>query len=253
MILDDFALRGQVAVVTGGNRGLGRGMAVALAEAGADIVSLQRTNACPETKTLVEKVGRKCHAFACDLGYVDNVDALVTEIEDRAGAVSILVNNAGIQRRHKSEVFPLDEWDLVLQVQLRSVFLLCQGFGRKMLERSYGKIINIASLVSFSGGVYVPAYAAAKGGVAQLTKALANEWASRGVNVNAIAPGYMATEMNTALMDDPTRSAQILDRIPAKRWGQPSDMAGMAVFLASRASAYVHGAVFPVDGGWMAR
>jgi 2-deoxy-D-gluconate 3-dehydrogenase len=167
--------------------------------------------------------------------------------------VSILINNAGVQRRHKAEEFPLADWDLVVQVQLRSVFLLCQGFGRRMLQRSYGKIINIASLVSFSGGMYVPAYAAAKGGVAQLTKALANEWAARGVNVNAVAPGYMATEMNTALMADPTRSAQILDRIPAKRWGTPGDMAGIVVFLASRASAYIHGGVFTVDGGWMAR
>jgi|SRR5271157_66674 len=253
MILDDFSLRGQVAVVTGGNRGLGRGMAVALAEAGADIVSLQRGATCPETKELVEKTGRKCVAFACDLATLENADGLAAQVEDTLGPVSILVNNAGIQRRHKSEEFPLDEWDLVIQIQLRSVFLLCQGFGRRMLQRSYGKIINIASLVSFSGGLNVPAYASAKGGVAQLTKALANEWASRGINVNAIAPGYMATEMNTALMEDPERSSQILERIPAKRWGTPQDMAGMAVFLASRASAYVCGVVFPVDGGWMAR
>jgi len=253
MIAADFSLKGQVAVVTGGNRGLGRGMAVALAEAGADIVSIQRSATCPETEEMVEKVGKKCYAFACDLSRMDDAGPVVEEIEKAAGPVSILVNNAGIQRRHKAEEFPLADWDLMLQVQLRSVFLLCQGFGRRMLQRSYGKIINIASLVAFSGGLNVPAYAAAKGGVAQLTKALANEWASRGVNVNAIAPGYMATEMNTALMTDPARSAQILDRIPAKRWGTPDDMAGMVVFLASRASAYVHGGVFPVDGGWMAR
>ena len=163
------------------------------------------------------------------------------------------MNNAGIQRRYKSEIFPIEEWDLVMQVQLRSVFMLCQAFGTRMLDRSYGKIINLASLVSYSGGLTVPAYAAAKGGVAQLTKALANEWASRGVNVNAIVPGYMATEMNTALMQDPVRSAQIMDRIPAKRWGTPDDMKGICVFLASRASNYVHGALFPVDGGWLAR
>ncbi|HUX14128.1 MAG TPA: SDR family oxidoreductase [Spirochaetia bacterium] len=253
MILDDFSLQGEVAVVTGGNRGLGRGMAVALAEAGADIVSVQTGAECLETRELVEARGRKCYAFPCDLATMNDAGPLVAEIEEKAGPVSILVNNAGIQRRHKSEVFPQSDWDLVLQIQLRAVFLLCQGFGRKMLERSHGKIINIASLVSFSGGLYVPAYASAKGAVAQLTKALANEWASRGVNVNAIAPGYMATEMNTALMEDPTRSAQILDRIPAKRWGVPADMGGTVVYLASRASAYVNGVVFPVDGGWMAR
>ncbi len=253
MILDDFSLRGQLAVVTGGNRGLGRGMAVALAQAGADIVSIQRAPTCPETKEMVEKAGRKCHAFACDLAELRDASSLVDEIERTAGPVSILVNNAGIQRRHKSEEFPLADWDLVMQIHLRSVFLLCQGFGRRMLQRSYGKVINVASLVSFSGGLHVPAYAAAKGGVAQLTKALANEWAARGVNVNAVAPGYMATEMNTALMDDPTRSAQILDRIPARRWGVPGDVAGIVVFLASPASGYIHGGVFPVDGGWMAR
>ena len=240
-------------MVTGGNRGLGQGMAVALAQAGADIVSIQTTATCPETRAMVEKAGRKCRAIACDLSRLDDAEPLVKEIESSEGPVSILVNNAGIQRRHRSEEFPLSDWDLMLQIQLRSVFLLCQAFGRRMLERSYGKIINVASLVSFSGGLYVPAYAAAKGGVVQLTKALANEWAARGVNVNAIAPGYMATEMNIALMADPVRSKQILDRIPARRWGTTDDMAGMVVFLASRASGYIHGAVFPVDGGWMAR
>jgi 2-dehydro-3-deoxy-D-gluconate 5-dehydrogenase len=253
MILDDFSLAGQTAVVTGGNRGLGQGIAVALAEAGADIVSVQSRPDCAQTRALVEALGRRCWGVGCDLAGLEDAGPLVREVEGIAGPVGILVNNAGIQRRHQAEAFPLADWDLMMRVQLRSVFMLCQAFGRGMLERSSGKIINIASLLAFSGGVRVAAYAAAKGGVAQLTKGLANEWASRGVNVNAIAPGYMATEMNAALIADPVRSAQIMDRIPARRWGVPADLGGMAVFLASRASAYVHGAVFNVDGGWMAR
>ena len=253
MILDDFSLHGQTAVVTGGNRGLGQGIACALAQAGADIVSVQSRSECAETTARVVALGRRCFSVRCDFAELADATALVHEVEETAGPVSILVNNAGIQRRHKAEDFPLADWDLMIQVQLRSVFLLCQGFGRRMLERSYGKIINIASLVSFSGGLWVTAYAAAKGGVAQLTKGLSNEWAARGINVNAIAPGYMATEMNTALMNDPVRSAQIMERIPAKRWGTPEDLGGTAVFLASRASAYMHGAVLAVDGGWMAR
>jgi 2-dehydro-3-deoxy-D-gluconate 5-dehydrogenase len=253
VILDDFSLRGMTAVVTGGNRGLGQGIAIALAEAGADIVSVQTRADCAETRARVEALGRRCLGVACDLLRLDDAEPLAAQVEGEAGPVGILVNNAGIQRRGKAEEFPLADWDRVVQVQLRAVFLLSQAFGRRMLARSSGKIINIASLASFSGGLFIPAYAAAKGGVAQLTKALANEWAGRGVNVNAVAPGYMATAMNGALMSDPVRSAQIMDRIPAKRWGTPADLGGMAVFLASRASSYIHGAVFPVDGGWMAR
>jgi 2-deoxy-D-gluconate 3-dehydrogenase len=228
-------------------------MAAALAKAGADIVSIQRKNACPETEAQVEAVGRKCHAIACDLAELQSAEPLAGEIEEKFGPVDILINNAGIQRRYPADKFPIEEWDLVMQVQLRSVFMLCQSFGGRMLERGSGKIINIASLLSFSGGFTVPAYAAAKGGIAQLTKALANEWASRGINVNALAPGYMATEMNTALINDPVRSSQIMDRIPAKRWGSAEDMGGTAVFLASEASRYIHGQIICVDGGWMAR
>jgi 2-deoxy-D-gluconate 3-dehydrogenase len=253
MDMSDFSLEGKLAVITGGNRGLGQGMAVVMARAGADIVSIQRGRTCPETAALVEVIGRKCYAVSCDLATLSSAEPLAAEIEEKAGPVHILVNNAGIQRRYPAEKFPIEEWDLIMQVQLRSVFMMCQAFGGRMLERGSGKIINIASLLSFSGGVTVPAYAAAKGGVAQLTKALANEWAARGVNVNAIAPGYMATDMNTALIDDPTRSAQIMDRIPAKRWGVPEDMGGTAVYLASKASNYVHGQVICIDGGWMAR
>lgn len=253
MDFSDFTLEGKLAVVTGGNRGLGQGMAAALAKAGANIVSVQRSFECPQTQALVEAYGRRCHGVGSDLAALQSGESLAEEIEDRFGPVDILINNAGIQRRYPAEKFPLEEWDAVMQVQLRSVFMLCQAFGSRMLARGSGKIINIASLLSFSGGLTVPAYAAAKGGVAQLTKALANEWASRGVNVNALAPGYMATEMNTALMSDAVRSGQIMDRIPAKRWGTPEDMGGTAVFLASEASRYIHGQIICVDGGWMAR
>ncbi|MDR3562605.1 MAG: SDR family oxidoreductase [Negativicutes bacterium] len=249
----DFSLAGQLAVVTGGSRGIGQGIAVALARAGADIVSLQRGTECEETTRLVGEQGRKCFGVACNLAVLSDAEPLVEEIESNYGPVGILINNAGIQRRHKAEEFPLGDWDLVLQVHLRASFLLCQAFGKRMLARGGGKIINMASLLSFSGGYTVPAYAAAKGGIAQLTKALANEWAGRGVNVNAIAPGYIDTEMNTALIGDPVRNPQIMARIPAGRWGKPADLGGPAVFLASKAADYVHGHILYVDGAWMAR
>lgn len=249
----NFSLEGKLAVVTGGNRGLGQGIAAALAQAGADIVSIQTRAECSETARLVAAAGRKLYSYPCDLAKLSTATAVVKQIEEEFGIVDILVNNAGVQRRHPAHEFPIEDWDFVMQVQLRSVFLLCQAFGEKMLERGRGKIINLASLLSFSGGLYVPAYAAAKGGVAQLTKALSNEWASKGINVNAIAPGYMATEMNTALMSDPVRTQQIMARIPAGRWGTPEDLGGAAVFLASPASDYVYGTIICVDGGWMAR
>lgn len=248
-----FSLLGKLAVITGGSRGLGQGIAVALATAGADIVSLQTQDDAPETRKEVTAHGRRFFSYACDLSLLQNAGTLAAKIETECGPVDILVNNAGVQRRHPAAEFPLSDWDFVLQVQLRSVFLLCQAFGKRMLERGHGKIINLASLLSFSGGLTVPAYAAAKGGVAQLTKALTNEWAGKGINVNAIAPGYMATDMNTALIADATRNEQIMARIPAGRWGQPADVGGPAVFLASAASDYVHGQILCVDGGWMAR
>lgn len=248
-----FSLSGKLAVVTGGNRGLGRGIALALANAGADIVSIQTGEDAPVTRAEVTALGRRFFSYACDLSTLQDATPLAERIESECGPVDILVNNAGVQRRHKAEDFPLSDWDFVQQVQLRSVFLTCQAFGRCMLERGHGKIINLASLLSFSGGITVPAYAAAKGGVAQLSKALANEWAARGINVNAIAPGYMATDMNTALIADPVRNQAIMARIPAGRWGKPEDVGGPAVFLASAASDYVHGQILCVDGGWMAR
>lgn len=253
MLKHPFDLSGKVAVVTGGNRGLGQGIATALARAGADIVSIQTGEDAPVTRKTVTSFGRCFSGYACDLSRLENAKPLVEQIENECGPVDILVNNAGVQRRHKAEEFPLSDWDFVLQVQLRSVFLTCQAFGERMLMHGHGKIINLASLLSFSGGITVPAYAAAKGGVAQLTKALANEWASRGINVNAIAPGYMDTDMNTALIADPIRNEQIMARIPAHRWGKPEDIGGPAVFLASSASDYVHGQILCVDGGWMAR
>jgi 2-deoxy-D-gluconate 3-dehydrogenase len=253
MNLNQFSLEGKTALVTGASRGLGQGIAVALAEAGANIISLQAGSECDETTKLVAQHGQKCYGITLDLSTLEDAEPLVEEIDKRFGRVDILVNNAGIQRRHPAAEFPLSDWDLVMQIHLRSAFLLCKAFGRRMLERGEGKIINLASMCSFSGGLYIPAYAAAKGGIAQLTKGLANEWASRGVNVNAIAPGYMATQMNTGIINDPERNQQILDRIPAKRWGSPEDLGGAAVFLASRASDYLHGHILCVDGGWMAR
>lgn len=253
MDMSSFSLENKLAVVTGGRRGLGQGIAVALAKAGADIISIQTKADCSETRELVEQFGRKCYSYQCDLGKLDNAEPLAAELERIYGPVDILVNNAGIQRRHFCEEFPIEDWDLVLQVHLRATFLLCQAFGKRMINRGEGKIINMASLLSFSGGYTVPAYAAAKGAIAQLTKALANEWASKNINVNAVAPGYMVTDLNTALINDELRNRQILERIPAQRYGNPGEIGGAVVFLASEAASYVHGSILVVDGGWMAR
>lgn len=247
-----FDLTGRTAVVTGGGRGLGRGTTCALLDAGADVVVLARS---PLTDDLIEyAAARGRHLGFCpvDLSNSDSITQAASTVlaEHR---VDILVNNAGTQDRYPAVDFPLDAWDAVLQVNLRAVLQLCQAFGRPMLERGDGKVINLASLLSFQGGLTVPAYAASKGAVAQLTKALCNEWAGQGVNVNAVAPGYMATDMNTALLADPVRAEQISVRIPAGRWGTPEDMGGAVVFLASSAAAYVHGQVLAVDGGWLAR
>lgn len=253
MDLSNFSLEGKLALVTGGSRGLGQAMAVALARAGADIISIQRKNECAETKRRVEAWGRKCYPYGLDLATLNSAEELAETLENTYGPVDILVNNAGIQRRHPCTEFPIEDWDLMLQVHLRATFLMCQAFGKRMIARGGGKIINVASLLAFSGGYTIPAYAAAKGGIAQLTKALANEWAEKNVNVNAIAPGYFDTDMNTALQQNPVRNSQILDRTPAKRYGDPDEIGGMTVFLASPAASYVHGSVMIVDGGWMAR
>lgn len=251
-MINPFDLGGRTAVVTGGGRGLGLGISQALLNAGADVIVLGR-NALPDhLVALAGELGRQVYFHALDLADSDAIAATAAEVlaEHR---VEILVNNAGTQDRHPAVDFPLQAWDAVIDINLRAVFQLCQLFGRPMLERGEGKVVNMASLLSFQGGLTVPAYAASKGAVAQLTKALCNEWSSKGVNVNAVAPGYMATEMNSALLADPARLEQLSVRIPAGRWGEPEDIGNVVVFLASQASCYVHGQILAVDGGWMAR
>ncbi|MCG5103217.1 2-dehydro-3-deoxy-D-gluconate 5-dehydrogenase KduD [Oceanobacillus alkalisoli] len=252
-MLKSFSLEGKVAVVTGATRGIGQEMALALAEAGADIALLQRNVEKEETKKEIENFGRKCVIIACDLRDNEQVKQAVPSVVDYFGKIDILVNNGGIQRRSPAVDFSESDWDDVMNVNLKAVWLLAQQAGNYMVPKKSGKIINVASLNSFQGGINIPAYASAKGGVAQLTKALANEWAQHHVNVNAIVPGYIATDMNEALIRDETRSRQILERIPASRWGSPEDFKGTVVYLASDASNYVHGHLLAVDGGWMGR
>jgi 2-deoxy-D-gluconate 3-dehydrogenase len=254
MILDAFSLKGKNALVTGSRTGLGAAMAVALAEAGANVVVHgSKADGIEDVCSAVRATGAKAARAVTDLADPKSCDELIAFSIRELGSLDILVNNAGIIRRAPAAVFSQKDWTDVLNVDLDAVFRLCQLAGRHMLVRGVGKIINIASLLSFQGGILVPAYAAAKGAVAQLTKALANEWASKGVNVNAIAPGYMETDVTAALRADQARNRQILERIPASRWGAPTDLAGAAVFLASAASDYMHGHVLVVDGGWMAR
>ncbi|MCJ1251131.1 hypothetical protein MMC30_008362 [Trapelia coarctata] len=255
-----FSLAGQTALVTGGTRGIGQAMAIALAESGADILLIQRDTTNTTTKNAIEALGRKATIYTADLSSQSSILNLTPKILGDMPRVDILLNCGGIQRRHPSHEFPDSDWSEVLQVNLTTVFTLCRDIGAHMLSNAphelsgkRGSIINVASLLSFQGGITVPAYAASKGGVAQLTKALSNEWAGKGINVNAIAPGYIATEMNTALMDDEKRAESILARIPAGRWGNPEDFKGAVVFLASKASSYVSGEVLTVDGGWMGR
>lgn len=252
-ILDRFRLEGKTALVTGAASGLGAAIAVALAEAGAAVACHGNRRPAEETSAAIRALGRDAMSFSADLSAANGADRLFADVSAAMGAPHILVNNAGMIYRELAEEYNLEEWMRVLQVNLNSVFRLSQLAGREMLQRKEGKIINIASLLSFQGGIRVPAYAASKGGVAQLTKALANEWAGRNVQVNAIAPGYFSTENTVALRQDETRNRQILERIPAGRWGDPEDLAGAAVFLASRASDYITGEVLVVDGGWMAR
>jgi 2-deoxy-D-gluconate 3-dehydrogenase len=248
-----FKLNGKVALVTGSNRGMGAAMALGFARAGADVV-LHDIAAPEETaKHIREETGVRTHSIAADLGSRAQADRVIAEAVAAMGAVDILVNNAGIIRRAPAVDHSDTDWDAVIEINLTAVFRMCRAAGAHMLPRGKGKIINIASLLSFQGGINVPSYAAAKGGVAQITKAFANEWAGRGVNVNAIAPGYMRTENTRPLFQNEERRNSILERIPAGRWGEPEDVCGPAVFLASSASDYVHGHVLVVDGGWMAR
>lgn len=250
---DAFALNGLCALVTGAATGIGAAIAVALAEAGADVACHGNSRPADATSDAVRALGRRALALRGDLSDKSTPAALIDATVAGLGSIDILINNAGMIRRAPAVEFSEDDWDTVLEVNLGSVFRLCQLAGRRMVAAGRGKIVNIASLLSFQGGITVPAYAASKGGVAQLTKALANEWASKGVNVNAIAPGYIATDNTAPLQKDPTRNRQILERIPAGRWGEPRDLAGAAVFLCSRASDYVNGHVLVVDGGWLGR
>lgn len=251
--MSPFDLSGKVAVVTGANTGLGQGVAEALAAAGADIVAVGRTPP-QETQVAVEKLGRRFHAVSADLSSMEPIERIVAEAVEQFGAIDILVNNAGIIRRNDALEFTEDDWDAVMNVNLKTTFFLTQAVARRMLEQGRGgKIINIASLLSFQGGIRVASYTASKSGIAGVTKLLANEWAAKGINVNAIAPGYFVTNNTEALRADEGRSRDILARIPAGRWGSPDDLGGAAVFLASRAADYVHGTVVAVDGGWLGR
>ena len=243
-----FSVDGKRALVTGGSAGLGRAMAEALVEGGARVVVTGRSDRIFGVAGDIGAI-----PLQADLADREQALALVDRAVEVLGGLDILVNNAGIQCRHPAEEFPLEDWDNVLSVNLDAVWILAQTAGRHMLPQGHGKIINVASMNSFFGGITIPAYAASKGGVAQLTKALSNEWAGRGINVNAIAPGYMDTEMNAALVDNPQREPLIMSRVPAKRWGRPEDMKGVVLFLSSVASDYVSGAIVPVDGGYMGR
>ncbi|QCB38383.1 2-dehydro-3-deoxy-D-gluconate 5-dehydrogenase KduD [Sphingobium sp. PAMC28499] len=247
-----FDLGGKVAIVTGANTGIGQAIALSLAAAGADIAAVGRTPA-GETVEKVRALGRKAEIVSADLSSIEPVQRVVDETIAKLGGLDILINNAGIIRRADSVDFTEEDWDAVIDTNLKSTFFLAQAAGRHMLAQGSGKIVNIASLLSFQGGIRVPSYTASKSGVAGLTKLLANEWAARGVNVNAIAPGYIATNNTAALQADETRNRQIQERIPAGRWGDPSDIGGAAVFLASPAANYIHGHVLAVDGGWLAR
>ncbi len=253
MDLKRFSLEGRVALVTGASRGLGAGIAMGLAEAGADIVLHDRADSCDSERAIKARTGVRTRCLTADLSDRGAADQMAAAALAAMGHVDILVNNAGIIRRAPAADFSDADWDAVLEINLTAVFRLSRAIGGHMLERGSGKIINIASLLAFQGGLWVPSYAAAKSGVAQITKALANEWAGRGVNVNAIAPGYMLTDNTKPLVADETRYRQITDRIPQGRWGTPEDLAGAAVFLASAASDYVNGHILVVDGGWMGR
>jgi 2-deoxy-D-gluconate 3-dehydrogenase len=254
LILEDFKLDGKTALVTGASAGLGAAIAVALAEAGANVVAHGNSREPDKTCDLIKGSGRRSLAVRGNLADKTIPQQLIAQTLDEFGRLDILINNAGTIRRAPAVEYSEEDWATVIEVNLSSVFRLSQLAGKHMIETGHGgKIVNIASLLSFQGGITVPAYAASKGGVAQLTKALANEWAKHGINVNAIAPGYMRTDNTAALQADETRNRQILERIPAGRWGEPSDIAGPAVFLSSSASNYLNGHILVVDGGWLGR
>ena len=252
-MLDSFSLEGKVAIVTGSSTGLGQGMCIGLASAGADVVGVDYV-ASPETKATVEKKGRRFHGMVADLLTIAPVERIIKETVDAFGRLDILVNNAGVIRREDALLFSEKDWDDVMGINVKTVFFMSQAAARQFITQgSRGKIINIASMLSFQGGIRVPSYTASKSGVMGITRLMANEWASKNICVNAIAPGYMATNNTSALRADEKRSAEILGRIPAGRWGLPEDLMGPVVFLASEASNYVNGSTIAVDGGWLAR
>ena len=247
-------LSGKTAVVTGANRGIGAAIALGLAQAGADIVATSRhMNADEEIVREISKLGRRCTPVAADLSVRTQSVAFAERVLELVPRVDILINNAGITARYPAAEIPLEEWDRVLEVNLNSQFILAQGFGRHMIEKSAGRIIFIASIMSFQGGLKIPPYAASKHAIIGLTKALSNEWSAMGVNVNAIAPGYIATDHNTALRSDPVRMPEVSSRIPIGRWGVSDDVVGSAVFLSGSGANYISGSVITVDGGWVAR
>jgi 2-deoxy-D-gluconate 3-dehydrogenase len=249
-----FDISNKKAIVTGAAAGLGKAMAEALHEAGVEVAIIDISPQAADVAAQMGKSGPRAHAVQADLSKRDQLKGAFDEaLQKLGGGLDIVINDAGAMKRHKCEEFPIEDWDLVLEVNLTAVFQLCQFAGRVMLKQGRGKIINVASMLSFSGGLTVPAYAASKGGVAQLTKALANEWAGRGVNVNAIAPGFMATALTAALVGNPNREPDILARVPAGRWGTPADLKGSILYLASPASDFIHGIILPIDGGYLAR
>jgi 2-deoxy-D-gluconate 3-dehydrogenase len=254
MILDAFRLDGKVAIVTGATRGLGQGMAAGLAEAGADVLGVDVQSPLDETRELVEGAGRRFAELQADLSETTSADRILAAARQQLGGFDILVNNAGIIRRHPAHEFPEEDWDAVMNVNLRSLFFLTQAFGRTLIEEKRpGKVINVCSMLSFSGGILVAPYTASKSAVAGITRLLGNEWAPYGINVNGIAPGYMATDNTAPLRADPKRNQEILSRVPMDRWGTPRDLCGAVVFLASEASDYVTGTIVRVDGGWLTR
>ena len=254
-VLDDFQLDGKIALVTGCRRGIGKAMAVGLAEAGADIVGVSREmeSHASQIEQEVKAVNRNFHGYSCDFSHRESLYSFIDQVKTDFPVIDILVNNVGTTLRKPAAEHPDDYWDKIIEVNQNAQFILTREIGKRMIDRGTGKIIFTASLLTFQGGINVPSYAASKGAIGQLTMAFANEWASKGVNVNAIAPGYIETDMNEALINDPVRSKQILERIPAGNWGQPDDFKGIAVYLASKASDYVHGSIVLVDGGWMGR
>ncbi len=253
-ILDQFSLKGKVALVSGCRRGIGMGIAVGLAEAGADVVGVSaQLEPGSEVEQQITALGRKFYPYTCDFSDRKSLYEFIAKVKREHPQIDILFNNAGSILRKPAAEHPDEYWDKIIEINLSAQFIMAREFGREMIERGYGKIIFTASLLTFQGGINVPGYAASKAGVGEITMALANEWSSKGVNVNAIAPGYIATDNTQALRNDPDRSSQILGRIPAGRWGTPEDFKGVAVFLASAASDYVCGSIYLVDGGWMGR